>query len=35
MLRNAIAGQRRFEQFQQSLGVPRAILAPRLSRFVD
>ncbi len=35
ILRNACAGQRRFEQFQESLGVPRAILARRLGRLVD
>jgi DNA-binding HxlR family transcriptional regulator len=35
ILRNAFAGQRRFEQFQESLGVPRAILARRLKRLVD
>jgi DNA-binding HxlR family transcriptional regulator len=35
ILRNAIAGQRRFDQFQESLGVPRAILSRRLNRLVD
>ena len=35
ILRNACAGQRRFDQFQQSLGVPRAILSQRLNRLVD
>ena len=35
ILRNACAGQRRFDQFQQSLGVPRAILSRRLNRLVD
>jgi DNA-binding HxlR family transcriptional regulator len=34
LLRNALFGQRRFEQFQQSLGMPRAILARRLNRLV-
>jgi len=35
ILRNACAGQRRFDQFQQSLCVPRAILSRRLNRLVD
>src|SRR5262245_42429260 len=35
ILRNACAGQRRFDDFQASLGVPRAILARRLARLVD
>jgi DNA-binding HxlR family transcriptional regulator len=34
LLRNACAGQRRFEDFQRSLGMPRAILARRLERLV-
>ncbi len=34
ILRNAFMGQRRFEQFQESLGVSRAILANRLNRLV-
>jgi DNA-binding HxlR family transcriptional regulator len=34
LLRNACAGQRRFEDFQRSLGVPRAILTRRLERLV-
>lgn len=34
ILRNAFAGQRRFDQFQESLGVPRAILTRRLNRLV-
>ncbi len=34
ILRNAFAGERRFEQFQESLGVSRAILADRLHRLV-
>lgn len=35
VLRNAFAGQRRFDDFQESLGVSRAVLAQRLSRLVD
>jgi DNA-binding HxlR family transcriptional regulator len=35
ILRNAFLGQRRFDQFQESLGVPRAILARRLARLVE
>lgn len=35
ILRNAFSGQRRFDQFQESLGVPRAILSRRLNRLVD
>ena len=34
ILRNACAGQRRFDQFQDSLGVPRAVLSRRLNRLV-
>jgi DNA-binding HxlR family transcriptional regulator len=34
LLRNAMLGQRRFDQFQESLGIPRAILARRLARLV-
>lgn len=34
ILRNAFAGERRFEQFQESLGVSRAILTDRLNRLV-
>lgn len=34
ILRNAFTGERRFEQFQESLGVPRAILTRRLNRLV-
>jgi DNA-binding HxlR family transcriptional regulator len=34
ILRNAFLGQRRFDEFQESLGVPRAILARRLNRLV-
>jgi len=35
VLRDAFAGCRRFEQFQESLGIPRAVLAARLDRLVD
>jgi DNA-binding HxlR family transcriptional regulator len=35
VLRNAFLGQRRFDDFQRSLGVSRAILARRLNRLVD
>jgi DNA-binding HxlR family transcriptional regulator len=35
VLREAFAGRRRFEDFQQSLEVPRAVLAKRLERLVD
>jgi len=35
VLRNAFAGQRRFEDFQQSLGVSRPVLAQRLGRLVE
>lgn len=34
LLRNACLGVRRFEDFQRTLGVPRAILARRLERLV-
>lgn len=34
VLRNATFGQRRFDELQSSLGVPRAILARRLARLV-
>jgi DNA-binding HxlR family transcriptional regulator len=34
LLRNACLGVRRFEDFQRTLGVPRAILAKRLERLV-
>jgi DNA-binding HxlR family transcriptional regulator len=34
VLRNAFLGQRRFDEMQASLGVPRAILARRLDRLV-
>lgn len=35
LLRNAFFGQRRFDDFQKSLGVSRAILARRLERLVS
>ena len=35
VLRNAFAGQRRFDDFQQCLGVSRPVLAQRLARLVD
>jgi DNA-binding HxlR family transcriptional regulator len=35
LLRNALFGQKRFDEFQRSLGVPRASLARRLARLVD
>jgi DNA-binding HxlR family transcriptional regulator len=35
LLRNACAGQKRFDDFQRSTGVPRAILARRLARLVE
>jgi DNA-binding HxlR family transcriptional regulator len=35
ILRQAFNGVRRFEDFQQSLGVPRSLLATRLERLVD
>ncbi len=34
VLRNAFAGQRRFDDLQESLGVSRAVLAQRLGRLV-
>ena len=34
LMRNACLGVRRFEDFQRTLGVPRAILAKRLERLV-
>ncbi len=34
ILRNAFAGQKRFDEFQESLGVSRAILTNRLNRLV-
>lgn len=35
IMREAFAGRRRFDEFQQSLGVPRAVLTQRLARLVD
>ena len=35
VLREAFAGQRRFDDIQRSLGIPRAVLAARLERLVD
>jgi DNA-binding HxlR family transcriptional regulator len=35
VLRDAMFGRKRFEDFQAGLGVPRAILARRLARLVD
>jgi DNA-binding HxlR family transcriptional regulator len=35
VLREAVLGARRFEQFQERLGIPRAVLSARLSRLVD
>ena len=35
VLREAFFGRRRFEEFQQALGVSRAVLAQRLTRLVD
>jgi DNA-binding HxlR family transcriptional regulator len=35
ILRDAMFGRTRFEDFQEALGVPRAILARRLARLVD
>ncbi len=35
LLRNALFGQKRFDEFQRSLGVPRASLARRLARLVE
>jgi DNA-binding HxlR family transcriptional regulator len=34
VMRNVMLGQRRFDQLQESLGIPRAILARRLQRLV-
>jgi DNA-binding HxlR family transcriptional regulator len=34
VLRDAFSGARRFEQFQRSLGIPRAVLTARLERLV-
>jgi DNA-binding HxlR family transcriptional regulator len=35
IMREAFQGARRFDDFQQRLGVPRAVLAQRLGRLVD
>jgi len=35
VLREAFFGRRRFDEFQQSLGLSRAVLAQRLARLVD
>ncbi len=35
VMREAFSGRRRFEDFQRSLGVPRAVLAKRLERLVE
>ena len=35
VLREAFLGRRRFEDFQQALEIPRAVLAKRLERLVD
>jgi DNA-binding HxlR family transcriptional regulator len=35
VLRDALFGRKRFEDFQEALGIPRAILARRLARLVD
>jgi len=35
IIRDALLGLRRFEQFQDSLGIARNVLADRLSRLVD
>ena len=35
MMREAFLGRRRFEDFQRSLGVPRAVLTKRLDRLVE
>ncbi len=34
-MREAFFGRRKFEEFQSSLGIPRAVLAARLDRLVD
>jgi len=34
VLREAFTGRRRFEEFQEALGIPRAVLAARLDRLV-
>ena len=35
VMRNAFAGQRRFDDFQESLGLSRPVLAQRLNRLVE
>ena len=35
VLRDAFFGRTRFEEFQQGLGIPRAVLAKRLERLVE
>ena len=35
VLREAFLGRRKFEEFQEALGIPRAVLAQRLERLVD
>jgi HxlR-like helix-turn-helix len=35
VLRDAISGVRRFDDFQSNLGIPRAVLAARLDRLVE
>ena len=35
IVRDAVAGRRRFDEFQQSLGISRNTLADRLARLVD
>jgi DNA-binding HxlR family transcriptional regulator len=35
IMREAFSGARRFDEFQERLGLPRAVLAQRLTRLVD
>src|SRR3546814_14251746 len=35
IIRSAFVGARRFEQFSESLGIPRNVLTERLNRLVD
>lgn len=35
VLREAFAGRRRFDEIQEALGIPRAVLAARLDRLVE
>src|SRR5215207_9325163 len=35
VIRSALLGARRFEQFQEGLGIPRNVLTERLGRLVD